>query len=99
MLLLKSIHKKTVFLLVLLYLICVFAIGFHHHDAARDYQHSDCPFCVAASIFSAGTAENTDSIVPYLAISYHNQPEETSHAVLSIFPTYSTRAPPRTLTA
>jgi len=99
MLLLKSTHKKTVFLFVLLYLISVFTISFHHHDDDRDCQHSDCPFCVAVSIFSAGTVENTDSFVPYPAIVYHKQPEETFHAALSIFPTYSTRAPPRALTA
>jgi hypothetical protein len=43
-------RKNLAFLCLLLFVLTIGAVAFHHHD--DDYLHDDCPICVAASAIS-----------------------------------------------
>jgi len=92
----KQNHKTTAFLFTLLFFISALAIGFHHHD--DDCQHYDCPICVVGNLGSAVCTENTNSPVFHPLIANINQPEDVFPAGLSVFPSYTPRAPPFSVT-
>jgi hypothetical protein len=92
MMIIPRLNRKYIFFFfAILFLFTSLAITFHHDDGC---QHSECPLCVAAILFSSGNLEIHETFVFYPTTTYLYQPEESFHQALSKFSVYSDRAPP-----
>jgi hypothetical protein len=90
----KLNFKKAIILYSLLFLFSIVIIGFHHHD--DDFQHSDCPICIAGCVYSCENSQVDVGLAIQHVFSYLYSFKEVSSIQKPIFPTFAYRAPPFT---